>query len=226
MLGNSIDKVTRQVAEQRLFLGVSVSYHRETQLMKAVKSLALRVAFATLLSTAGISAQAADIPLGSTAMEGHFVTKVLAVDAANYQVTIEGLNKQPIPLQLTDQAKALPNLKVGDNVDIQVLRSVAYELNTEVGGAPKVSDEAMTIRATKDNPNPGGEAVRQVKITSKITQIDLKTHEVTLMPPEGKVKVLKVEDPALQERMKKLQVGQTVEATYTEILKVKTSSPQ
>lgn len=194
--------------------------------MKSIQSFALRVAFATLLSTAGISAQAAEIPLGSTAMEGQFVTKVLAVDAANYQVTIEGLDKKPIPLQLTDQAKALPNLKVGDNVDIQVLRSVAYVLDTQVGGAPKVSDEAMTIRATKDNPNPGGEAVRQVKVTSKITQIDLKTHEVTLMPPEGKVKVLKVEDPALQERMKKLQVGQTVEATYTEILKIKTSSPQ
>lgn len=194
--------------------------------MKSIQSFALRVAVATLLSTAGISAQAADIPLGSTAMEGQFVTKVLAVDAANYQVTIEGLDKQPIPLQLTDKAKSLPNLKVGDNVDIQVLRSVAYVLDTEVGGAPKVSDEAMTIRATKDNPNPGGEAVRQVKITSKISKIDLKTHEVTLLPPEGKVRVVKVEDPALQERMKKLQVGQTVEATYTEILKIKTSSNQ
>ena len=226
MLGNSIDNVSRQVAEQRLFLGVSVSYYRETRLMKPIKSFALRVTFATLLSTAAISAQAADIPLGSTAMEGHVVTQVLAVDAANHQVTIEGPDQQPIPLQLTEKAKALHNLKVGDKVDIQVLRSVAYVLDTEVGGAPGVSDEAMTIRATKDNPNPGGEAVRQVKVSSKITKIDLKTHEVTLLPPEGKVRVLKVEDPALQERMKKLQVGQTVNAIYTDILKIKTSATQ
>jgi subtilisin-like proprotein convertase family protein len=81
----------------------------------------------------------------------------------------------------------------------------------------------MTLRADKDDPNPGGEAVRQVKVTSKITHIDLKKHEVTLLPPEGKVKVLKVEDPTLQARMKKLQVGQTVNAIYTEVMTIKTS---
>lgn len=156
-------------------------------------------------------------------MEGHFVSRVLAVDPDNHQVTIEGENKNPLGIQLTDQAKNLHNLKVGDTVDIQVMRSVAYVLDTDVGGEPGVSNEGMTIRAAKDNPNPGGEAVRRVKVTSKITKVDLKTHEVTLLPPEGQVKVLKVEDPQLQERMKKLKVGQTIDAIYTEVLKVKTS---
>ena len=187
--------------------------------MKPIRAVAL----ASLLSTACLTVHAADIPLGSTAMEGHVVSRVLAVDPANYQVTIEDRNKSPIPIQLTDQAKNLHKLKVGDTVDIQVVRSVAYVLDTDVGGEPGVTNEAMTIRAAKDDPNPGGEAVRQVKVTSKITRIDLKQHEVTLLPPEGKVTVLKVEDPKLQERMKKLQVGQTIDAIYTEVMKVKTS---
>jgi Cu/Ag efflux protein CusF len=191
--------------------------------MKPIRSLASAVALASLLSTACLTAHAADIPLGSRAIEGHIVSRVLAVDAANYQVTIEGPDKTEVPIQLTNQAKNLHNLKVGDTVDIQVIRSVAYVLDTQVGGAPGVSNEAMTIRSTKDNPNPGGEAVRQVKVTSKITKVDLKTHEVTLMPPEGKLKVVKVEDPQLQERMKNLKVGQTVDAVYTEVLKVQTS---
>lgn len=190
--------------------------------MKPTRSLAA-FALASLLSTACLTAHAADIPLGSQAMEGHIVSRVLAVDPANYQVTIEGADKSPVPIQLTDQAKNLHNLQVGDKVDIHVIRSVAYVLDTDVGGAPGVSNEAMTIRSTKDNPNPGGEAVRQVKVTSKITKVNLETHEVTLMPPEGKLKVLKVEDPKLQERMKKLKVGQTVDAVYTEVLQVKTS---
>ncbi|WP_433765446.1 hypothetical protein [Pseudomonas putida] len=191
--------------------------------MKPIRSLASAVALASLLSTACLTAHAADIPLGSRAIEGHIVSRVLAVDAANYQVTIEGPDKTEVPIQLTNQAKNLHNLKVGDTVDIQVIRSVAYVLDTQVGGAPGVSNEAMTVRSTKDNPNPGGEAVRQVKVTSKITKVDLKTHEVTLMPPEGKLKVVKVEDPQLQERMKNLKVGQTVDAVYTEVLKVQTS---
>ena len=51
----------------------------------------------------------------------------------------------------------------------------------------------------------------------------MKKHEVTLLPPEGKVRVVKVEDPQLQARMKNLKVGQTIDAIYTEVLEVKTS---
>ncbi|MCW8277740.1 hypothetical protein IMF27_20815 [Pseudomonas sp. PCH199] len=191
--------------------------------MKPIRSLAYVVALASIMSTAGLTASAAEVPLGSHAMEGHLISRVLAVDPANYQVTIEGPDKSPVQLQLTDKAKALHNLKVGDNVDIQVIRSVAYVLDTNVDKEPGVSNESRTIRATKDNPNPGGEAFRRVKVTSKITHIDLKKHEVTLLPPEGKVTVLKVENPDLQVRMKKLQVGQTINVIYTEVLKVKTS---
>ncbi|NER59833.1 hypothetical protein G3435_07250 [Pseudomonas sp. MAFF212428] len=191
--------------------------------MTPTRSLARAVALATLLGTASLAAHAAELPLGGVALEDHISTRVLAVDAANYQVTIEGPDKSQIPIQLSDKAKALPNLKVGDTVDITVARSVAYVLDTTAGGAPKVSEESGTVRATKDNPNPGGEAYRQVKVTSKITAIDLKNHEVTLLPPEGKVKVVKVENPDLQARMKNLKVGQTVDAIYTEVLTVTTS---
>ncbi|KQZ78711.1 hypothetical protein [Pseudomonas sp. Root562] len=191
--------------------------------MKSIRSLPCVIALASLFSTVCLTAHADDIPLGSNSMQGHIVSRVLAVDPANHQVTIEGRDKSPVPIQLTDQAKNLHNLKVGDTVDIHVVRSVAYVLDTDVGGTPGVSKESMTIRATKDNPNPGGEAVREVKVTSKITRIDLKQHEVTLLPPEGEATVLKVEDPKLQERMKKLQVGQTIDAIYTEVMTVKTS---
>lgn len=167
--------------------------------------------------------QAAEIPIAGSALEGQFVTQVLSVDPGNFQVTVEGVDKSPVVIQLTDKAKALHNLKVGDKVEIHAIRSIAYVLDTEVGGAPGISEESMTVRATKDNPNPGGEGIRRVKVTSKITHIDLKKHEVTLMPPEGQVRVVKVEDPELQARMPKLKVGQTVDAIFTEVLEVKTS---
>jgi hypothetical protein len=191
--------------------------------MKPIRVLANAVAFASIILTAGYTTRAAEVPLGSTTMKGHIVTQVLAVDPANYQITIEGADKSPMPLQLTDKAKALHNLKVGDKVDIHVIRTVAYTLDTNVDSTPGISNESKTVRASKDNPNPGGEAIRRVKVTSKITHIDLKKHEVTLLPPEGEAKVMKVEDPKLQARMKKLQVGQTINAIYTEVMHVKTS---
>ncbi|HDS1818772.1 TPA: hypothetical protein QEM96_003446 [Pseudomonas putida] len=191
--------------------------------MKPISSLARAVALASLVFAGSFTAQAADVPIGSEALESHVTTQVLAIDLANRQVTVEGPNEKPVTFQLTEKAKALPNLKVGDTVDIYVTRAVAYVLNTDVGGAPKVSDESGTIRATKDNPNPGGEAFRQVRVTSQIKKIDLKQHEVSLLPPEGKLQVVKVENPDLQARMKNLKVGQTVDAIYTEVLRVETS---
>jgi hypothetical protein len=191
--------------------------------MKPIRLLAYAVAFSSIMSTAGYSARAAEVPLGSTTMKGQITTQVLAVDPANYQITIEGTDKSPVSLQLTDKAKALHNLKVGDKVDIHVIRSVAYTLDTNVDSTPGISNESTTVRASKDNPNPGGEAIRRVKVTSKITHIDMKKHEVTLLPPEGEARVMKVEDPKLQTRMKKLQVGQTINAIYTEVMSVKTS---
>ncbi|WP_194791866.1 hypothetical protein [Pseudomonas sp. UFMG81] len=193
--------------------------------MNSTRSLARAIALASLLCTASLTAHAAELPIASEALESHVATQVTAIDLANRQVTVKGPNDKDVTFQLTEKAKALPNLKVGDDVDIYVTRAIAYVLNTTEGGAPKASEESGTIRATAANPNPGGEAFRQVKVTSKITKIDLKAHEVTLLPPEGKLQVVKVENPDLQARMKNLKVGQTVDAIYTEVLRVETSRP-
>jgi Cu/Ag efflux protein CusF len=192
--------------------------------MNPIRSLVHAVALATLVSATSLTVHAADIPIASEALESHVTTQVTAFDLATRQVTVKGPdNKKDVTFQLTEKAKALPNLKVGDQVDIFVTRAVAYVLNTDVGGAPKASEESGTIRATAQNPNPGGEAFRQVRVTSQIKKIDLAKHEVSLLPPEGKLQVVKVENPDLQARMKNLKVGQTVDAIYTEVLRVETS---
>ncbi|MFK0086858.1 hypothetical protein ACIQUS_06135 [Pseudomonas sp. NPDC090755] len=190
--------------------------------MKPLRTLTHAIALASLMSAASFSVQAADILIDGIASESIVDTKVLAIDVDKRLVTVEGPNNTQVPIQLGENAKNLNNLKVGDLVNVKVNRSVATVLDTNVGGEPGVSKEAGVIRATQDNPNPGGEAFRQVKVTSKITNIDLKKHEVTLLPPEGPQKVVKVEDPELQARMKNLKVGQTVDMVFTDVLKITT----
>ncbi|MBH3427156.1 hypothetical protein [Pseudomonas alkylphenolica] len=194
--------------------------------MKPLRSLTHAIAIASLLSAASFAVQAKDILISGTALEDDVVTKVLAIDMATRVVTVDGPDGKPVDIQVSEKAKALGNLKVGDQVNVHVTRAVATVLNTEVGGEPGASKEAGVIRATKDNPNPGGEAFRQIKITSKITAIDLNKHEVTLLPPEGPRKTVIVEDPELQARMKNLKVGQTVDLVYTDVLTITTQTPQ
>lgn len=106
--------------------------------MNPIRTLARAVTLATLASAASFTVQAAGIPIGSEALESHVTTQVTAIDLATRQVTVKGPDeKKDVTFQLTEKAKALPNLKVGDQVDIYVTRAVAYVLNPEVGGRRK-----------------------------------------------------------------------------------------
>jgi hypothetical protein len=184
-------------------------------------ALTKAITLATLLSTASLGAMAADIPLSGVVVADQVTTKVLAVDAANHQVVLEGPEGKQVHVQLTDKAKDLGNLKVGDKVNVEVIHSVAAFLDTDVDkGLPGSTERAGDIRATKDNPNPGGEAFRQVQVQLKITHIDVKKNQVTFENPAGQSKVINVEKPEVQAKLKDLKVGQSVVVTYTDILKV------
>lgn len=186
-------------------------------------TLTKAITLATVLSAASFSAVAADIPLSVAVEADQVTTKVLAVDAAKHQVVLEGAEGRQVHVQLTDKAKNLGNLKVGDQVKIEVTRSVAAYLDTDVDkGLPGSIEHTGEIRATKDNPNPGGEAFRQVQVQLKITDIDLKKNQVTFENPAGQSKTVNVENPEVQKKLKDLKVGQSVVVTYTDVLKVTT----
>ncbi|MCP1501067.1 ribosomal protein L24 [Pseudomonas migulae] len=186
-------------------------------------ALTKAIALATVLSAASFSAVAADIPLSAVVEADQVTTKVLAVDAAKHQVVLEGAEGRQVHVQLTDKAKNLGNLKVGDQVKIEVTRSVAAYLDTDVDkGLPGSIEHTGEIRATKYNPNPGGEAFRQVQVQLKITGIDLKKNQVTFENPAGQSKTVNVEKPEVQKKLKDLKVGQSVVVTYTDVLKVTT----
>ncbi|EJM76052.1 hypothetical protein [Pseudomonas sp. GM60] len=186
-------------------------------------ALTKAITLATVLSTVSFSAVAADIPLSAVVEADQVTTKVLAVDAANHQVVLEGAEGREVNVQLSDKAKNLGNLKVGDKVTVEVIRSVAAYLDTDVDkGLPGSTERTGEIRATKDDPNPGGEAFRQVQVQLQITKIDLAKNQVTFKGPRGHSKTINVEKPEVQKKLKDLKVGQSVVVTYTDVLKVTT----
>ncbi|WP_439822002.1 hypothetical protein ACSPX5_05515 [Pseudomonas sp. HLG18] len=186
-----------------------------------LKALTQTIALAAALSAASLSAMANDIPLSATVEADRVTTKVLAVDPANHQVVLEGAEGRQVHIQLSDKAKNLGNLKVGDLVKIEVTRSVAAYLDTDVDkGLPGSTERTGELRNAVGSSNPGGEAFRQVQVQLKITKIDLATNQVTLENPSGQSKTLNVEKPEIQAKLKDLKVGQSVVVTYTDVLKV------
>jgi predicted RNA-binding protein len=184
-------------------------------------ALAKAITLATVLSATSFGAFAADIPLSATIEADQVTTKVVTVDPANHQVVLEGAEGRQVHVQLTDKAKNLANLKVGDLVKVQVQRSVAAYLDTDVDkGLPGTTERTGELRKAPGTDNPGGEAFRQVQVQLKITKIDLKKNQVTLENPSGQSKTLDVKKPEIQAKLKDLKVGQSVVVTYTDILKV------
>ncbi|WP_426617833.1 hypothetical protein ACP3TY_14890 [Pseudomonas rustica] len=184
-------------------------------------ALAKAITLATVLSATSFGAFAADIPLSATIEADQVTTKVISVDPANHQVVLEGAEGRQVHVQLTDKAKNLANLKVGDLVKVQVQRSVAAYLDTDVDkGLPGTTERTGELRKAPGTDNPGGEAFRQVQVQLKITKIDLKKNQVTLENPSGQSKTLDVKKPEIQAKLKDLKVGQSVVVTYTDILKV------
>ncbi|MCO7627316.1 MULTISPECIES: hypothetical protein [Pseudomonas] len=184
-------------------------------------ALAKAITLATVLSATSFGAMAADIPLSATVLADQVTTKVLAVDAAKHQVVLEGAEGQQVHVQLSDQAKNLANLRVGDQVKVEVERSVAAYLDTDVDkGLPGTVERSGELRNAPGTENPGGAAYRQIQVQLKITKIDLKNNQVTLENPQGKSKTLDVQKPEIQARLKDLKVGQSVVVTYTDVLKV------
>ncbi|MBT1269929.1 hypothetical protein [Pseudomonas sp. VS38] len=192
--------------------------------MNVLHPLRQAIALATLLSAGALTAHAADIPLSKSLEADEVTTKVLEVDAANHQVVLEGAEGRKVHVQLSDQAKDLGNLKVGDQVKVLVTHSVAAVLDTDIDkSAPDATEKTGVLRATADNPNPGGAAFRQVQVQLKITHIDLAKNQVTLENPAGQSKVLTVEKPEIRAGLKDLKVGQSVLVTYTDTLEISTA---
>lgn len=133
-----------------------------------LKALTHAIALATVFSAASLSAMAADIPLSAAVEADRVTTKVLAVDPANHQVVLEGAEGRQVHIQLSDKAKNLGNLKVGDLVKIEVTRSVAAYLDTDVDkGLPGSTERTGELRNAVGSSNPGGEAFRQVQVQLK-----------------------------------------------------------
>lgn len=192
--------------------------------MNVFRPLRQAITLATLLSAGFLTAHAADIPLSKSLEADEVTTKVLKVDAASHQVVLQGAEGREVHVQLSEQAKDLGNLKVGDQVKVLVTHSVAAVLDTDIDkSAPDAIEKTGVLRATADNPNRGGAAFRQVQVQLKITHIDLKKNQVTLENPAGQSKVLTVEKPEIRAGLKDLKVGQSVLVTYTDTLEISTA---
>ncbi len=141
---------------------------------------------------------------------------VEAIDLQKRVVTLKGPKGKVFDVTVGEEARNLPQVKVGDQVVVKYYESIAFRLVKPGEGVTGVQETEAMSRA-KQGEKPGGIAGRQVTITATITAIDKKKQMVTLKGPDGKTVTVKAENP---ENLKKVKVGDEVEITYTEALAI------
>ncbi len=140
---------------------------------------------------------------------------ITAIDAATRAVTLKGPKGNEMVVTAGPEVKNFAQLKVGDQVNIEFLESLALELK-KGGGAPVAATAKEGAAAAKPGERPAGVVGRQVTVVADVIDLNVETQVVTLKGPQRTVE-LKVRDP---EQFKLIKKGDQIQATYTEAVAI------
>ena len=180
--------------------------------------VAASVAGALCLATAALAqdAKPAAPPMGEAVISSEQVTAtVTKINHKTREVTLKASDGQEYDFVADEAVQNLPQVKKGDVVTATYTEAVAWEVKK--GGAAGV-DATVAAGAAPIGDKPAGAAGRQVRVTVSITAIDPKAPSVTFKGPAGNTKTIKVKYP---EKLKGVNVGDTVDITYTEAIALK-----
>ena len=156
------------------------------------------------------------------AQERTITATVVAIDAAQRQVTLKGPKGKVVPLTVGPDVRNLEQVKVGDRVAVRYLEALSLTLKKD-GKELRSSTKASDAARAKAGERPGGMVAEQTTVTADVIAVNPKAHTVTLRGPKQEVD-LYVADP---EQLKLIKVGDQIEAVYTEALalSVKPAAP-
>ncbi len=152
------------------------------------------------------------------AVKESLVTRTATVEAIDLKtrvVTLKDKDGNVADLQVSERAKNLPQVKVGDQVTAKFYESIAVEL-ADPGTAMGTATTETAAKA-KLGEKPAGIEANVVTVVANIEAIDFKKNVATLKGPEGKVVTVKIENPKKWESAK---VGDKLRITYTQALAV------
>lgn len=143
--------------------------------------------------------------------------RVQAIDLKTRKVTLKPKNGKVFTIQVSEDARNLPQLRVGDTVVAKYTEAVAVDINrdTSTGGITSRKESVSGTRAPLGAMS-GGTVRNTVEIIANVLAIDAKTRRVTFQGPEN---TLTVKVPA-EVKMNKLEVGDQVRLTYVEELAI------
>ena len=185
--------------------------------LAAVACLAGALGMATIAGASEPAATPAPAPQGEGIVAKAVITATVAkIDHATREVTLKADDGQEYSFVAGEEARNLDQVQVGDVVTITYAEAFVYEVKK--GGQAADGGTIVAGGRAEGGTRPGGAIARESTVTVLITAIDPKVPSVTFKGPAGNTRTIKVQRP---ERLQGVNVGDTVEITYTEALAIK-----
>ena len=146
---------------------------------------------------------------------------VQSINRQTRMVTLRRSDGELIRFNVGDDVKNLPQVRKGDLVNVTYYESVALHLRKPGRGHMGVTVDEDAARA-QPGELPAGAVGREMKVTSKVVQVNRRNRSVTLELPGGQHITFAVEDPS---QLRRLKVGDLVQATYREAIAVAVNKP-
>ena len=137
--------------------------------------------------------------------------KIVAIDSANKQVTLEVPGGKNITLAVNNPYN-LQSLKAGDRYVAQFTESVSI-VGKGPSDKPPVATLAAGLWTAKPGEVPGAAAVREAQLVVIVSAIDQADQRVTLQAPDGSTENIHVTNPAA---LQGVQIGDRIAITLTQ----------
>jgi len=160
------------------------------------------------------------VPGGVVVQTYQETATVTAVDAATRKVTLVTPEGKKETVKAGPEVVNFDQIHVGDQVKATVAEEIVVFLRK--AGAPPSANEAALVALAPVGAKPGALMASTVELTAKITDINLKTHKVTLQFSDGTSKTYKVRPDV---DLTKINLGEEVVIRTTEAFAITVQKP-
>jgi Cu/Ag efflux protein CusF len=169
-------------------------------------------------SSANTTTKVDRAPGTATATETTTATAtVVAVDPAHRLFSLKLDKGRVVEMEAGPEVRNFDQIKVGDTVRAEYVRSLTLSLKKDGKGTPGQSSSTQTMGAAPGE-TPAARTGSQVTLLADVLKVNKEANSLTLRGPNGKIVDLAIADPA---QLALVKVGDQVEAVYTEALALK-----
>ncbi|MDS4027801.1 MAG: hypothetical protein RKO25_12565 [Candidatus Contendobacter sp.] len=137
---------------------------------------------------------------------------VQAIDLEKRLVTLKDKHGKPFTIHVGEEARNLPQVKVGDRVVVKYYEAMAVSLSKDLTGSVTEKKESVSADRAPLGQKPAGAVRNNVDIVANVIAINKKTRKVTLKGPERAITVKAPQDVDLSQ----IKVGDQVRLNYVE----------